>query len=360
MELGIIGLPTSGKTTIFNALTHSHIPTSAASLGKMELHRAIVDVPDRRVNALSELFQPRKTTYAKVTYLDIAGLEEGIGKSGISGQLRNQIATVDAFVHVVRAFENPLVPHPLGSVAPQRDLDLLHSEMLLVDLLTIENRLARIAEGLEKGARGAERQHLEEERLLFIRLREAVEQETPLRNLPLKPEEQERLRGFGLLTLKPTLVLLNTGEQGEAVIGKVQYEHDQTAMLALAGKLEMEIAQLSSEEAELFMEEFGIEESGLERVIKTSYALLDQISFFTVGEDEVRAWNLQRGETALDAAATVHTDLARGFIRAEVIGCAELLEAGSLAAARKTGRLRLEGKEYVVQDGEIIHIRFSI
>jgi hypothetical protein len=360
MELGIIGLPTSGKTTVFNALTRSNQPTSAASLGKMELHRAIVEVPDERVDRLSALFEPRKTTYAKVTYLDIAGLDKGISAQGISGQLRNQIATVDAFVHVVRAFESELVPHPLESVDPQRDLDLLHSEMLLVDLITVTNRLERIAEGLQKGARGEERARFLQEETLFSGLRDALENEVPLRALDFTAEEQETLRGFGLLTLKPTLVLLNTDEEDAEPEQLVEYDHEQTTLLALPGKLEMEIAQLSPEERALFMEEFGIEESGLRRVIQTSYALLDLISFFTVSEEEVRAWTLHEGETALDAAATVHTDLARGFIRAEVIPYNELLDVGDLNAARKAGLLRLEGKDYVVQDGDIVHIRFSI
>ncbi|MFP4343206.1 MAG: redox-regulated ATPase YchF [Anaerolineales bacterium] len=360
MELGIIGLPTSGKTTVFNALTRSNHPTAAASMGKMELHRAIVEVPDERVDRLSALFKPRKTTYAKVTYLDIAGLDKGISASGISGQLRNQIATVDAFVHVVRAFESDLVPHPLESVDPQRDLDLLHSEMLLVDLISVTNRLERIAEGLQKGARGEERARFVDEEALFTRLREALEIELPLRALEFTAEEQETLRGFGLLTLKPTLVLLNTDEENADPAEMVEYAHPQTVLLALPGKLEMEIAQLSPEERALFMEEFGIEQSGLRRVIQTSYELLELLSFFTVSEEEVRAWTLQAGETALDAAATIHTDLARGFIRAEVIPHDELLAAGGMSAARKAGLLRLEGKEYVVQDGDIVHIRFSV
>ncbi|MEA3396496.1 MAG: redox-regulated ATPase YchF [Chloroflexota bacterium] len=359
MELGIIGLPTSGKTTIFNALTRGNHPTGPATTGKMEIHSAVVDVPDERVGRLNEMFQRDKTIHAKVTYTDVAGLE-GMGKRGLSGQLRNHIATLDALIHVVRTFESAVVPHPLGSVAPQRDLEMFHGEMILADLLAAENRLERIAEGLRKGARGDERKSLQEQQSFFQRLCTALESEIPLRDLDLMSKEKETLHGFGLLSLKPTLVLLNTGEDPLDPAKVLHYEHRQTELLSLSGKLEMEIGQLALDEVELFMQEFGIQELGLNRVIQTSYALLGLQSFFTVGEDEVRAWTVREGATALDAAGTVHTDLARGFIRAEVIAYDELMAIGSLTAARKMGKLRLEGKKYVVQDGDILRIRFSI
>lgn len=359
MELGIIGLPTSGKTTIFNALTRGDYPTAPATTGKMEIHSAVIDVPDVRVDRLSEMFHPRKTIYAKVTYMDVAGLE-GMGKRGLSGQLRNHIAALDALIHVVRAFESTVVPHPLGSVAPQRDLELFHGEMILADLLTMENRLERIAVGLRKGARGDERKSLQEQQSLFQRLSTALESEIPLRDLELTPEERETLHGFGFLSLKPTLVLLNAGEDTLDPAEALHYEHQQTELLSLSGKLEMEIGQLEPDEMGLFMQEFGIQELGLKRVIQTSYTLLGLHSFFTVGEDEVRAWTVRAGATALDAAGTIHTDLARGFIRAEVVSYDDLVATGSLAAARKMGKLRLEGKNYIVQDGDILHVRFSI
>jgi len=360
MELGIIGLPTSGKTTIFNALTGSDRPTAAASTGKIEAYSAVVDVPDARVDRLNAMFNPRKTAYAKVTYIDIAGLDQGMSKSGISGQIRNQIATMDAFVHVVRAFENDLVAHPLSSIDPQRDLDLLHEETLLVDLVTVENRLERIDEGLKKGGRAEERQMLQAQQPLFERLKEALESEMPLRDLDLTKEEKDSLAGFGLLSLKPTLVLLNTGEDLIPAEELVQYDHKQTMLLSLQGKLEMEIGQLEDDEAEIFMDEFGIQELGRSRVIQASYDLVGVHSFFTVGEDEVRAWTIHRGDNAVEAAGAIHSDLARGFIRAEVINYAELIEVETMAAARKAGKLRLEGKDYTVQDGDILHIRFSI
>ena len=361
MELGIIGLPASGKTTIFNALTKANRPTTPALSGKLELHNAIVDVPDPRVDRLSALYKPRKTTYAKVNYIDIAGLDREMGKSGLSGQLRNRIAPMDAFVHVVRAFEDDQLPHPAGSVDPQRDLEALDTEFLLADLITVENRLQRIAEGLQKGARSEERQLLQADQELFTQLHAALEGGAHLRDVELEAESVAHLRGYGLLTLKPTLVVLNTGEtpRSPAELG-IHYDHRHSILISLQGKLEMEIAQLPEDEAALFMEEFGLEEPGLNRVIRASYELLGLRSFFTVGEDEVRAWNIRAGDTALDAAATVHTDLARGFIRAEVINFPELIAAGSMAAGRKAGHLRLEGKEYRVQDGDIVHVRFSI
>ncbi len=360
MELGIIGLPTSGKTTIFNALTRGDRPTASASLGKLETFTAIVDVPDARVERLSEMFKPKKTIYAKVTYTDFAGLDRGMSKTGLTGQLRNQIAVMDAFVHVVRAFESDAVPHPLGSVNPQRDLDILHSEMILADLVTVENRQQRIIEGLNKGARAEERQLLLEHQGLFQRLHEALEQEIPVRDLDLTPEEVQSLSGYSLLTLKPMLVLLNAGEDPIDPHTAVAYTHQRTAIMALQGKLEMEIAQLSAADAAMFMEEFGIAELGLNRVIRASYDLVGLLSFFTVGEDEVRAWTVRKNATALDAAGAIHSDLARGFIRAEVTPYTDLMALGSLAAARKAGKTGIEGKEYLVQDGDIVHIRFSI
>jgi len=360
MRLGIIGLPLSGKTTVFNALTRSDVPPTTATTGKLETHTAIVDVPDKRVDRLSALFKPRKTIYAKVTYTDFANLEQDVGKTGLTGPLRNQIATTDAFVLVIRGFESSVSPHPLGSINPQRDLDLLHNDFMLADLVTVENRLARIDETLHKGARSEERTRYQEERLLFERLHAGLEAGQPLRDLALTPAEVDGLAGFGLLSLNPTLVLLNTGEDPCDPHTVLRYAHQQTAVMALQGKLEMELAQLPPEEAAMFMEEFGIQELGLNRVIHTSYHLLGLCSFFTVGEDEVRAWTLRQGSTALDAAAAIHTDLARGFIRAEVISYDELIALGGMVAARKAGKVQLEGKEYLVRDGDIVHIRFSL
>jgi len=360
MELGIIGLPSSGKTTVFNALTGANRPTAVASSGRLELYSMVVDVPDIRVDTLSKLYNPHKTTYAKVTYTDIAGLDQDLGKTGLTGELRNKIAPMDAFVHVVRAFENDLVPHLAGSTDPQRDIETLDGEFLLADMITVENRLARIDEGLHKGARGDERKALLENQELFLRLQAALNAGIPLRDLDLTAEEVAGLRGFSLLTLKPVLILLNTGEAPIDPDTVITYDHKHSMVLAMQGELEMEIGQLSGDEATDFMEEFGIVEPARTRVIQASYNLVGLQSFFTVGEDEVRAWNVRVGSRAQEAAGVVHTDLARGFIRAEVIVYDDLIAEGSIATARKAGKVHLEGKDYIVQDGDIIHVRFSI
>lgn len=360
MELGIIGLPTCGKTTIFNALTRSRRPTAAASTGKLELVSAVVDVPDPRVDRLSSMYKPRKTTYAKVTYTDIAGLDQDLGKVGLSGELRNKIAPLDAFVHIVRAFEDDRVPHVFGDVDPQRDLEHLEGEFLLADMITVETRLSRIQERLSKGAKSDERQLLHDDQVLFERLQHALSEGVPLRDLELTAAELAGLRGYSLLTLKPTLVLLNLSDEPRDPQEILTYQHQATRVLAIQGHLEMELSQLTLDEAAIFMEEFGIAELALDRVIRASYELVGLHSFFTVGEDEVRAWNLPLGATALDAAAAVHSDLARGFIRAEVVAYDDLIAGDGMAGARKAGQVHLEGKEYVVQDGDVVHIRFSV
>ncbi len=352
MKLGIIGLPQSGKTTIFNALTRGNTPTTA-SAGRIEVHTAVVDVPDRRVDTLAALFKPRKTSYAKVTYADIAGLEGSAAKSGISGSLLNQLSQMDGFLHVVRCFPDSLIPHPSGSVDPQRDIAILDSELLLNDLIAVERKLDRLNEERKKG--GTDKALNERQTILFRRLQEVLSAEKPLRDLTLSAEEERLLAGFGLLTRKPMLLLLNLAEGQPAP--PIQHLCPQ---VALQGKLEMEIAQLPPEEATLFMQEYGIEELGLHKMIRLSYELLNLQSFFTISEDEVRAWTVRRGATALEAAGIIHSDMQKGFVRAEVVSYQDLLEAGSIAEARARGKLRLEGKEYVLREGEIVHIRFNV
>jgi GTP-binding protein YchF len=358
MKLGIIGLPQAGKTTLFNALTRGDQPTKMSG-GRFEVHTSVVDVPDTRVDLLSDLFHPQKTSYAKVTYADIAGLETGSSsKNGLSGPLLNQLSQMDGFVHVVRCFQNPSVPHPLGSVDPVRDLSAMDSELLLNDLMVVERRLERLQQELSKGNPGREKNQIEREKSLFEKLNAAISDEIPLRDLNLSQEEQKILSGFGLLTLKPVLVLLNLADEQQAP--QVDYLHKHSQVVGLRGKLEMEIAQLAPGEAEEFMQEFGIEEPVLQRVIRLSYDLLNLQSFFTVGEDEVRAWTVQRGSSAMEAAGVIHSDLQKGFIRAEVIRYDELISLGGVVGARSKGKLRLEGKDYRVEDGEIVHIRFNV
>ncbi len=352
MKLGIIGLPQSGKTTLFNALTRGDTPTST-SAGRFEVHTAVVDMPDPRVDRLQAMFNPRKTTYAKVTYADIAGLEGDSTRSGISGQLLNQLAQMDGFLHVVRCFESELVPHPSGTVDPLRDVESMLGELLLNDQVAVERKLERLADERRKG--GSDKTAVERQIALFERLQIVLSEGKPLRALEFNAEEARELASYGLLTRKPILTVFNLGEGQAAPTAAL--DHPSTS---LQGKLEMELSQLPPEEAAEFMAEYGIDELSLSRMIGLSYVLLQLQSFFTVGEDEVRAWTLRRGATAHEAAGEIHTDLQKGFIRAEVIAWDELVELGGLNEAKSKGKLRLEGKEYPVKDGEVVHIRFNL
>jgi ribosome-binding ATPase len=360
MRLGIIGLPQSGKTTIFNALTRGDRPTTTSG-GRFDVHTAVVDVPDQRVDRLSALYNPKKTTYAKVTYADIAGIDGSAGKSGLSGALLNQLSQMDGYLQVVRCFEDESVPHPSGSVDPARDIAAMDGELLINDMIVVERKLERLADERRKGA-GRDKALVEREIALFERLNQALADEIPLRQVQVSAEEEKTLSGFGLLTRKPILIVLNLSEgqlpppTDELMRGRVS----QDPCVPLQGKLEMEIAQLPEVEAQVFLEDYDIDEPGLNKVIRFSYDLLGLQSFFTVGQDEVRAWTLRRGSTAFEAAGEVHSDLQRGFIRAEVIGVDELIDLGGLTEARAKGKLRLEGKEYIVHEGEIVHIRFNI
>lgn len=357
MQIGIVGLPNSGKTTVFNALTGATRPTSAVTATKLEISTGTVDVPDPRVDRLAEIYKPHKKVYAKVTYADIAGLEKGVGRSGLSGPLRNQISQMDAFVHVVRAFEDAMVPHVEGSLNPQRDVNILDTEFILSDLVAIEKRLERLESDLKKT--GKEREAALKEQAILLRLKESLEAETPIRDVEMAPDEEHLLRSFGFLSQKPVLALINTGDEASDPGELLQYKHRHAAVTALQGKLEMEIAQMPPDEAAEFLKDFGIAEPGRLRVIRLSYDLLGLHSFLTVGEDECRAWTIRRGATAVEAAGAIHTDLAKGFIRAEVFAYDDLMALGSEAALKSAGKFRLEGKEYVVKDGEVVHVRFS-
>lgn len=352
MKLGIIGLPQSGKTTIFNALTRGNTPPTA-SAGRIEIHTAVVDVPDPRVDKLSAMFKPKKTIYAKVTYADIAGLEGGAAKTGISGQLLNQLAQMDGFILVVRAFADENVPHPSGSVDPKRDVETMLSELLINDLIAVERKLERLNDERRKG--GTDKTVNARQTELFERLNKTLSDNKPLRGVEFNAEEQKELASFGLLTRKPILTVFNLGEGQKAP--SVELDHP---CVDLMGKLEMEIAQLSPDDAAVFMQEYGIEELSLSKMIRLSYDLLKLQSFFTVGEDEVRAWTTRRGASAVEAAGEIHTDLQRGFVRAEVVAYEDLISLGGMTEAKSKGKLRLEGKEYLVKDGDIMHIRFNV
>ncbi len=357
MRLGIIGLPNSGKTTIFNALTLSTLTTGAATSGQFEVHTAVVNVPDQRVEQLSAMYKPKKTTYTQITYVDIGGLDKGVGEGGLKGQFRNELAQLDGFVHVVRAFKDENVPHPYETVDPARDVEILDGEFLLTDLVAVESRLERLDSELKRKGRTADKAVSDEIEVLQ-RLKDALENETPLRDLGLSEDEIKPLRGYGFLTLKPALVVLNADENtGDLTI---DYPHQNSMVVSLMGKIEAELSQLDPEDAAVFQEEYGITELSAAKVIRLSYELMAIQSFFTVGEDEVRAWSVRIGATAPEAAGAIHSDLQKGFIRAEVMNYADLLAAGSESALKSAGKIRLEGKEYTVQNGDIVHIRFNL
>jgi GTP-binding protein YchF len=350
MKLGIIGLPQSGKTTIFNALTRSNTPTTA-SAGRIEVHTGVVDVPDPRIDRLSAMFKPKKTIFAKVTYADIAGLEGN--SKGISGNLLNTLGQMDAFINVVRCFDDDNVPHPTGSINPARDADAMLTELLLNDQIAVERKLERLVDERKKG--GTDKAINERQTVLFTRLLDALNANLPLRKLEYSADEEKELSSFGLLTRKQILTVFNLSESQKAL--SLELDHP---CVSLPGKLEMEISQLSSEDAQLFMSEYGIEEPALNLMIRLSYQLLNLQSFFTVGEDEVRAWTTRRNATAVESAGEIHTDIARGFVRAEVVAYDDLIALGTMAECKAKGKFRLEGKEYIVKDGDIVHIRSSL
>ena len=359
MKAGIIGFAQSGKTTLFNILTRAGAQTGYS--GKNEMNLGVAKVPDPRVWTLSEMFRPKKTTPATVEYVDLPGIGKGEFKT--STQL-NSLKTADALVHVVRAFEDPQNPHPEGSVNPPRDVENFELEMILSDLAAVENRLDRLEKDLKRG-RSPE---LEAEKALIRDFKKHLESERPLRDLEIGPENLKRIRGFAFLSLKPEIIVLNLPEaevsQIDAAVQRFGLEgwtsRPRLGFSAVCGKIEAEIAELSDSDAQSFLSELGFSEPGLNRVIRDTYRILNLISFFTVGEDEVRAWTIERGTPAQKAAGEIHSDIERGFIRAEVVPYEHLTACGSLAACREKGQVRLEGKEYVVQDGDVINYRFNV
>ena len=367
-KLVIIGLPASGKTTVFNALTRAEAATGNFGANADEPNLATVKVPDQRLDILTDMFKPQRKVQADVQYLDVAGIAKGIAEKGMGGQLLGHLAQADALVHVVRAFEDPNVPHTEETVDPLRDIETLNLELMFSDLGMVEKRAQRI-EGQIGKTRGPEREVLERELALMKKLLDALEADTPLRDVVAELDEDESrlMRGFGFLTAKPMLVLLNIGEDqlgsaGDALLAEAQerFNAARVRVDAIAGKIEMEIGQLDAADAEVFMSDLGITESGLDRIIAASFDLLGLMPFFTVGPDECRAWTIRQGATAVEAAGEIHTDIQRGFIRAEVVSYDAMIAGGSMAAVRKAGAFRREGKTYVVQDGDIINFLFNV
>ena len=366
MQIAIVGLAGSGKTTVFNTLTRGHAETGG--FGGMELHVGVVKVPDERLERLAAIFKPKKIVQADVTYIDLpappASSEGHVGTEELPAEHLARLRESDALLHVVRAFEDPAHPHPEGSVDPARDLERLDFEFVIADLALTNRRLERLKASGRHGT-PAERESNEREEAVLVRLKEALEEGRPIRDVELDPDEEKAIRGFRFLTQKPVLVLLNVGEgdlaAGPAKVTEIAaaYDHRQAIVDALSARIEMELGELQPGDAAVFMEELGIAASGLDRVIALSYRLLGLISFLTAGPDEVRAWPIRDGSTAVDAAGAIHTDLAKGFIRAETVAYEDLLTLGSMADAKKAGRLRSEGKTYRVKDGDVVEILFS-
>jgi GTP-binding protein YchF len=366
IDIGITGLPQSGKTTIFNALTGGKADTLAHATGSINPHVGAVRIPDPRLAVLNELLKPKKLVPAEAKYIDVtASVKTLTQDKGIGGELLNQLGTVDTLINVVRAFTDESIPHPEGSIDPDRDIDAMNLEFIYSDLAILERRLERLENSL-KGARPPERQHLLQEKETVLGLKTELERDKPVRELTPEPAAMRIIANYQLLTAKPLLNVINIGEERLPETATIESDFNsrhagnKRRAVAICGKLEMELAQMDENEAKEFRVEYGIKESGLERTIKASYELSDLISFFTIASNEVRAWSLKKGDTALKAAGKIHTDMEKGFIRAESITFDELVKCGSIAAARQQGRLRLEGKDYLVQDGDIITFLFNI
>lgn len=366
MEISIIGLTSSGKTTIFNALTKFSADSKPHPGAGLTINPAIAKVPDARVTRLSDIFHPKKTTPAEIKYVDIGGLSKGFGKEqGFAGQLLNTLSTADAILEVVRAFEDENIPHIEGKVDPLRDIETLDMELIFSDLTIIEKRLGRLESALKMG-KSSERDAALKEQNLLTRIKKALESNTPIRLQNLTIEEMRSLNNYQFLTAKPMIIVINIGENQlpsyEKTLSELKtcYTRPQVELISMCGKLEMELAQLNDQEAEEFRRDIGLQETAFNTVIKHSYSLLGLISFFTVGEDEVKAWTVHKDTLAVKAAGKIHSDIEKGFIRAEVIGYDDFVKSGNMAEARRHGLLRLEGKNYLIQDGDIAHFLFNV
>jgi ribosome-binding ATPase len=355
VQLGILGLPKSGKTTLFNTLTASRQATDKYSTSS-QTNMGVANVRDVRLEALRDLFNPRRYVPATVQYVDIPGLKRG--ESAESLDLA-KLKTVDALVHVVRAFDDPEILHSEGSVDPARDVANVDLELILADLDIVHRRIDRLDKAVKRGLTPEEQK---EKALLAGVILPALEAEKPLREIELDPDDERRLRGFQLLSAKPMLLVVNADESRAAEPPEAFGIEVRPAVRAVtvSAPIEAEIGDLSPEEQKDFLADLGLSEPSLDRVTRASYDLLGVISFFTVGEDEVRAWTIRRGTKAREAAGAIHSDIERGFIRAEVVQCDDLIRLKTMAACRDAGLFRLEGKDYLVKDGDVVHFRFNV
>jgi len=363
MKVAIIGLPKSGKTTIFNALTKGKAETAAYS-PSLTPNIGVAKIPDSRLLILESIFHPQKTVPAEVSYVDIAGsAKASSGKGEIKGELLGYLTTADALLQVVRVFEDEKIPHPEGSINPERDIATLDLELAFSDLAIIERKLDKLKEAL-KAAKVPDRGPYLKEQTLLQKIKAALDNDIPVRQQSLTEDELKLLSNYQFLTAKPTLIILNIGESQIPEASQLETEikslYPQFAVVASCGKLEMELGQLSDIEAKEFRDAMGLTTPALDKVIKLSYKLLGLISFFTTASDELKAWTIPSGTTAPKAAGKVHSDMERGFIRAEVINCSDLERCGNLAEARKKGLLRTEGKNCIVHDGDVITFLFNV
>jgi GTP-binding protein YchF len=354
MQTGIIGLPQVGKTTLFRILTKAHVDTK----GGQTAHVGVAKVPEPRLLELAKLYNPKKITYATVQYVDLPGVQKE--------RMRESLATlrdVDAIAHVIRVFDDPSVPHSEGSIDPLRDATNLDLELILSDHDQISKRLERVEKDLKKKKDPL----LELEKNVLEKCKAHLEAEKPLRELELTAEERRPISGFLFLSQRPMLYVLNLGDDEAADLDKAVEKHKlaalqgrpNTAVVAVCGRLEAELAEMEEKEAGELLASYGLKEPGLNRLIRATYDLMGLIQYFTAGEPEVRAWTIRKGSNAVKAAGEIHSDIEKGFIRAEVVRCADLLAAGSIAAAKEKAQVRLEGKEYIVQEGDVILFRHS-
>jgi len=366
INIGIIGLPQSGKTTAFNALTKGKADTVSHTIEGAPPHIGVARVPEPRLKVLNDIFHAPKVVYSEAKYIDVGASVKSLAKDkGIGGQLLNQLSNVDTLIWVVRSFTDASVPHPQGSIDVKRDIGSLNLELVFSDLAIMERRLEKLENSL-KAAKPGERSSFLQEKEILLKFKDELEHDKPLRALAIESAAAKYVSNYQFLTAKPMLIVVNIGEEQLPQATSLEKELDTQfsgagcRVVTLCGKLEMELSQLEDSAAQEFRKDYGLKESGLERTIKVSNELSDLITFFTAGPNEVRAWPSRKGTTAQKTAGKIHTDMEKGFIRAECIHLDDLVKCGSIVEAKKRGLLRLEGKEYIIQDGDVVTFLFNV